>query len=158
MGIASTTTKAQANLNDYIYVKLTDEGYNILYEYEIDSWSNTPHPEYARDLDAIKATVDENGYKAFQMWDFMNIFGKHLKWGSNPLDMNVLIDVKISSDIEYYRSANASLLHQLELKDKEIGELSSKILDVAKYWHSQVTKKDKEIAMLQANITNISKP
>jgi hypothetical protein len=67
------------------------------------------------------------------MWEFVKTFGQHLKWGKNPLDLNVLIDVKTPDELEYVKSLNASLLHQLELKDKEI-------------------------AMLQANITNISKP
>jgi len=136
MGIATTTTKAQTNLNDYIYVKLTEEGYNILVENERSTWICAKHPEYARDIDAIKATVDENGYKAFQMWDFVNIFGKHLKWGSNPLDLNVLIDVKTPVDLEDY----ISLSDYVEVLSK------------------QIEIRDKEIAMLRANITNISKP
>ena len=66
------------NLNDRIKVKLTDYGKQIYYRmledvfYQTGFKSNEPHfPE-----------VDADGYTTFQLWQFINIYGNHMKMTS----------------------------------------------------------------------------
>lgn len=62
------------NINEYIYVKLTDRGKNILNNYYADfDWKPTPN---------------EEGYYKFQMWQFMNLFGNHFSMGTDNITIN----------------------------------------------------------------------
>ncbi len=66
------------NINNKIKVKLTDHGKAIL-EHEVTDMvidlhlpnDYTPYPE------------DEEGYTEFQLWNFMEIFGKYV-WNGRP--------------------------------------------------------------------------
>lgn len=56
-------TEIKINLNEFIKVKLTDLGKDIYYH-----WYNINRfPE-----------IDENGYTRFQLWDFIQLYGKHI--------------------------------------------------------------------------------
>lgn len=75
------------NLNDCIKVKLTDYGqqiyYNMWVEINKSIGKNVIEPYYKK--------VDDNGYSEFQLWDFMNIYGKFTFAGQN----NVIDPIEI---------------------------------------------------------------
>ena len=58
------------NLNQFIKVKLTGEGKKILKEM------------YNLNNDDLKSFYTDDEYAKFQLWQFMNIFGKYLFNGS----------------------------------------------------------------------------
>lgn len=75
------------NLNEVIKVKLTDRG-KYIYFHRYDDlnrcWGRTMiEPSYPAE--------DEEGYSAFQLWNFMNIYGPHMGLNSesviSPLEM-----------------------------------------------------------------------
>lgn len=65
------------NLNDYILVKLKDEGFKF--------WLNKINQFLPKDLMAteeeLRARADKDGYIAFQAWDFMKTFGETISMG-----------------------------------------------------------------------------
>lgn len=73
------------NLNEYIKVKLTDEGKEIYRNYY----------HYIDDEHVPTLDVDEEGFCKFQLWEFMHIFGEHFRMcGSLPCETNVKIQVR----------------------------------------------------------------
>ena len=102
------------NLNDYIKVKLTEKGINIL-----------------RKMYGSKfpINIDDEGYTKFQMWDFARIFGEHLFMTADLVcqtsvqvqvkpdegDLLVLVE-KIKEDIVSYKAEHNKQL----TKAKEI--------------------------------------
>ena len=60
------------NINDIVKVKLTDYGEKVLSAYFKAYEKYLPN-----NCDAIYET-DAAGYKTFQLWDLMNIFGEHI--------------------------------------------------------------------------------
>ena len=62
--------KMTININDYVWVQLTDIGKQVYYDfydyYDRLSMSSFGAPELKEDKD---------GYSAFQIWEFMQIFG-----------------------------------------------------------------------------------
>ena len=70
-----------ANLNDYIKVKLTDKGKQFYNDYY--------------DNDPPTLDIDDEGYSKFQMWDFMRIFGEHIHMGGPMIcETNVKIQIR----------------------------------------------------------------
>jgi hypothetical protein len=59
------------NLNDEVFVKLDDKGYQFLADKH-----NKYSPERKRDADYYRGKADINGYTTFQAWDFINTFGE----------------------------------------------------------------------------------
>ena len=66
----------KTNLNLYIKVKLNDYGKEIHYNDWKDICEETGTP--------YKLEVDEEGYSSFQIYDFMNTFGKYAHMGAKP--------------------------------------------------------------------------
>jgi len=72
------------NINTTVEVKLTELGLKVLTEYCF---------KYFGDIDItpdayIKSLTNKDGYAMFSMWDFMNIFGKSMYMGSDPVIEN----------------------------------------------------------------------
>ena len=59
-------TYKKTNLNNYIKVKLTEKGIDILKQ------------RYGTDY---PIDIDDEGYTKFQMWDFARLFGEHMGMG-----------------------------------------------------------------------------
>ena len=68
------------NLNAEIFAKLTEEGEEILLSAGM-----------SRGVMNLAYKKNEVGYRKFQLWDFMNIFGKHMYNGAPPLIENNMI-------------------------------------------------------------------
>ncbi len=76
------------NVNDYIYVKLTEKGYQIWHK-SMERYSDTTLEEY-------KARADADGYVAFQAWCFMNMFGEHMNMGFQTVcETNIKFEVNL---------------------------------------------------------------
>lgn len=77
------------NLNDRVKVKLTDYGKEIYR----NQWISL-NECYGREIVKVHdAEEDEEGYATFLLWDFMNIYGEHIRMGNinviEPLDLIV---------------------------------------------------------------------
>lgn len=72
-------TYKKTNLNNYIKVKLTEKGIEILKQ------------RYGTDY-AIN--IDDEGYTKFQMWDFARLFGENMNMVSEMVcQTNIMIQV-----------------------------------------------------------------
>ena len=76
------TKMIEFNMNNYIYVKLTQTGHDELKRQHIaflgDKW---PY---------IAPVEDEEGYSRWQMWDIMNKLGELLANGVEPAFMPII--------------------------------------------------------------------
>jgi len=66
------------NINEYVWVKLTEHGHEILRKeaekYRQYSWFKPYTP----------APTDEDGFTKFQAWHLMQQFGPHISLGFDP--------------------------------------------------------------------------
>lgn len=69
----------ELNVNEYIYSKLNERGEMILRLNSI----------YSNDL-----IPDDEGFYKFQLWEFMQIFGKYLGMGENSISEGNSIHIK----------------------------------------------------------------
>ena len=75
--LSTEKTANKININEYVKVKLTDYGKEIFY-HQYDNLNKT----YGKEI--IKPsypTVDSDGYTSFQLWYFMNLYGRHIDMG-----------------------------------------------------------------------------
>lgn len=79
-------TKRVFNINDYVWVKLTDKGRQIFKDHYKGFPSGLQLPQIKEDAD---------GYSEWQLWYLMQIFGEHIAMGCpSPFLMEVLFDEK----------------------------------------------------------------
>lgn len=74
---ADMAEKTAININEHVKVKLTDYGKEIFY-HQYDKLNKT----YGKEI--IKPsfpTVDSDGYTSFQLWCFMNLYGRYIDMG-----------------------------------------------------------------------------
>ena len=72
-------TYKKTNLNNYIKVKLTEKGIDILKQ------------RYGTDY---PISIDDEGYTEFQMWDFTRLFGEHISMVSEMVcQTNIMVQV-----------------------------------------------------------------
>ena len=89
------------NLNDRIKVKLTPKGVDIFYHQhdELNKWLKSVNSLL---IEPYMPEIDKDGYTEFQLWEFMGIYGDHMKMGIDtvikPLNIYLndedVIDVK----------------------------------------------------------------
>lgn len=83
------------NFNQKVRVKLNQNGREIYFhrnDWLIESVLKTDGycPSYLR---REYPKEDSDGYSSFQLWELMNIYGKHLSMTESPFeDMNILYD------------------------------------------------------------------
>lgn len=77
------------NFNDKIKVKLTDLGKDIFY-YQYD-WILEQNPKTRAYIKPHYPKVDEEGYTTFLLWQFMQLYGKHIGMGAP----NVILPLEI---------------------------------------------------------------
>ena len=86
---------AKHNINSYIWVKLTDIGYKIYYDYQKEFAESLSFYGYKLSLTSRALEVDDEGWCKFQMWNFMEIFGSHISVGSGgPIETSIKIQVE----------------------------------------------------------------
>lgn len=93
------------NVNKFIKVKLTPRGVDIYYHQndELNKWIKE---NGGLELGSRMPKIDENGYTEFQLWNFMNLYGKYFVMGSSE---NVIEDLSIyieDGDLEEVVSPN----------------------------------------------------
>ena len=83
----------QLNLNCIIKVKLSDYGKEIFYhryddvnKFIVKNGGDPIKPSFPK--------VDDEGYTEFQLWQFMNLYGKHMVMGAPDVleHLNIYID------------------------------------------------------------------
>lgn len=75
------------NINDYVKVKLTAKGKEILISNE-----ERLRKEY-KIVPELTIKYDENGYTSFQMWELMSLFGESIYLGTTiPFEVDIIID------------------------------------------------------------------
>ncbi len=80
------------NLNDYVWVRLTEHALKILEENLAESCL----PENMEELVRSKWVPDEEGYVMFQMWELCREFGQHMYNGCKQLFVDNLISITTS--------------------------------------------------------------
>lgn len=70
-------TANKININEYVKVKLTDYGKEIFY-HQYDNLNKAFGKEIIK---PSYPTVDSDGYTSFQLWYFMNLYGRYIDMG-----------------------------------------------------------------------------
>lgn len=79
------------NLNDYVWVRLTEHARHVLEENLLDSRL----PENMEELVRSKWVPDEKGYVKFQMWELCREFGQHMYNGCKQLFVDNTIKLSV---------------------------------------------------------------
>ncbi len=74
------------NINDDLFVKLTDYGYDIWLKYKYFNYKGI-----TTTIEKLKEKEDEDGYVRFQAWCFMEIFGTRMGMGFEQIIENNII-------------------------------------------------------------------
>jgi len=79
---------ADFNINDYVRVKLTPMGIEILKQRHEQLMSFYKKGS----IDEFNLRIDAEGYYKTQMWDLMQTFGAHLGLGARlPFETNIIL-------------------------------------------------------------------
>ena len=91
---------AKINLNEWVKVKLTDYGKEIYYHKDdvLNEWLKR---QGKKPFEPHFPKEDEEGYTKFQLWHFMEIYGKHLGL-AKP---NVILPLEIVAEVTDNESA-----------------------------------------------------
>jgi hypothetical protein len=82
--------KVPANVNDYVWVKLTPIGLRIL-KHQTEQLRRA----FPRLAEFTPPPTDENGYTKYQMWALMKDFGQYMTWGgTSPFETTVFFETK----------------------------------------------------------------
>ena len=68
------------NINDYVWVKLKEAGY----KHWMEKYNRFLPFEQRQSMSFFK-DAEKDGYVKFQLWDFMEIFGDGICFGSPPI-------------------------------------------------------------------------
>lgn len=92
------------NINDYVKVKLTDEGLKILEEQHNELLKKMT-PDAAADLGSFVAPeVDEEGYSQIQLYELMYHFGKYMRMSNSKIPFEMDIQIADEDLIEYEKT------------------------------------------------------
>jgi hypothetical protein len=86
------------NLNDIIKVKLTDCGKDIFY-HQHDELNKFIMERGGKPLKPWFPEIDADGYSEFQLWHFMNIYGRHMNNGAPAVVEHMSIHIN-EEDLE----------------------------------------------------------
>lgn len=89
------------NLNDIVKVKLTPHGADIYYN-RLSGLNVLLKREGIKPIENRLPEVDKNGYTKFQLWDFINIYGKYIGLTKENVitDLCLYIDEKDFEEVE----------------------------------------------------------
>lgn len=81
------------NLNDFVKVKLTDLGKDIYY-HQLDEVNELIRKCGGTQIQPKMPVVDKDGKTKIQLWEFIELYGKHIGMGKpnviEPLDLEVI--------------------------------------------------------------------
>lgn len=82
------------NINEYVYVKLTDYGKEILRERR-ERFNEVLISKGIEPFTTDFIKVDEDGFTQFQLWELMNIFGNFMNVSSKlPFETTIRFNKK----------------------------------------------------------------
>jgi hypothetical protein len=88
---------ANGNFNEHIRVKLTEYGKGILRKNWLDLVQS--NPKLVETIPYRAPKVDKAGYSVFQIWSFMETFGKYMGLCMTPVvEMDFKIDIRVLKD------------------------------------------------------------
>lgn len=80
------------NINEYVYVKLTDYGKTILKE-KRKRFNEMLTSKGLKPLESNVVEIDDQGYSKFQLWELMNTFGNFIDVHHQlPFETNIKFD------------------------------------------------------------------
>ncbi len=85
------TTKHQLNLNDRVWVTLTDEGRIILTRYYLQFLKA---PLSMKDLNSLREGHRDRDRHQFQLWELAQIFGERMYNGCKQLFVDNVLEVE----------------------------------------------------------------
>lgn len=86
-------TNMKFNLNNYVQVKLTEKGKQVLNQ-KIDNDLEILN-RYGIDTSTYDRSEPQDGYWKFQLWEVMQIFGPYMKQGlENVIEMDIVLEEK----------------------------------------------------------------
>jgi hypothetical protein len=102
---------ASINLNEYVKVKLTDSGQDVLA------------------MQQLRRQQDADGYIKFQLWELMNIFGVHVYNGcSIPFEFNrILLAPFDSAMTDQHNATDERLRSAVRAQSKTVAHLSNRV-------------------------------
>lgn len=78
--------KIDFNINEYVLVKLTEEGKRLLERDHHDFWKNV-----GKEQPYLEPKEDSHGYSKWQLWDLMQRLGKYCQLCSNhPFETDII--------------------------------------------------------------------
>lgn len=87
-------TNMKFNLNNYVQVKLTEKGKQVLNQ-KIDNDLAILN-RYGIDTSTYDRSEPQDGYWKFQLWEVMQIFGPYMKQGlENVIEMDIVLEVEV---------------------------------------------------------------
>lgn len=89
---------AELNLNQYVMVRLTAEGKEILMKDAKETIDRLDEPdEDFSNPESWLPEEDENGWSEWQLWVLIKTFSKHLdEWHPLPFEMTVGVPIKLN--------------------------------------------------------------
>ena len=90
----------ETNINDYVKVKLTDEGKKIFNEFYADLFKGYHNSNELSKKAEEQLHTDKDGYVKFQIHEFMNIFGEHTTVGSLPVCETNTLFFEVNNEYE----------------------------------------------------------
>jgi hypothetical protein len=79
------------NCNDYVKVRLTDEGRRI-HRANYEALVSSMPPLARENVPYIEPKEDADGWSQWQLWELMSQFGPWMRMAyNNPFDMNIRI-------------------------------------------------------------------
>ena len=79
------------NMNQTVKVKLRGEGMDIMREINKELSERLKSVGVVQGLSDYEPNLDDQGYVNFQLWTFMEIFGKHIGFGKEqPFELDVI--------------------------------------------------------------------
>lgn len=87
--------KFKFNLNDPIYVKIFEDGYQYMADRDNEFLAMMKMPLHS--VSHYRKKADETGYTKFQAWEFIQTFGPVVKMGGKQyFDINILLEINKS--------------------------------------------------------------
>ena len=81
------------NINNYVKIKLTDEGLKIL-ETQHNEMLKKLTPETAKNIGPFRVPeVDQEGYSQIKLWELMHLFGNYMRNGNLNLPFENIIQI-----------------------------------------------------------------
>lgn len=81
------------NINEFVKVELTEKGEEVLRQHYLELIKDVTNALNGITPMTLEDLTDTDEYYKFQLWELMNIFGKHLFMGGGQMFVNNEIEI-----------------------------------------------------------------